>query len=279
MAGVHHVVDDHAARADEGRQEHASHNRGVIQSSGPRAPRCGEDRVVGWDTVHEGRAVTVGATHLDGVRPRIAIIDYGIGNLPSARKSFERAGADSFITRDPREIACADGVVLPGVGAMGRCMDSLDAYGMRDPVLDAIASGRPFFGICVGMQMLHAGSDEDGGVGGLGYFGGRVVLLPDTVKRPQMQWNVVRARLRAEAVAEPAIMSGVDGGWFYFVHSYSPEVHADVVGTCDYGVDLSAVVSRDNVSGTQFHPEKSSAAGIALLANFVSMCAMRVVVV
>lgn len=204
--------------------------------------------------------------------PRVAIIDYGIGNLPSARKAFEAAGADAFITRDPAMIARADGVVLPGVGAMGRCMEALDQYRMRQPVLDAVATGQPFFGICVGMQMLHAGSDEFGGVEGLGVFDARVVQLPSTVKRPQMQWNVVRHR---DGSALCPIMADVDGGWFYFVHSFAPEVHADVVGVCDYGTLVSAIVSRGNVCGTQFHPEKSSVDGIRLLSNFVSMCASR----
>jgi imidazole glycerol-phosphate synthase subunit HisH len=209
------------------------------------------------------------------VRPSVAIIDYGIGNLPSARKAFESAGANAFITRDPREVQAADGVVLPGVGAMGRCMESLDEHEMRRPVLDSIASGRPFFGICVGMQMLHSGSDEDGGVEGLGVFSGRVVQLPETVKRPQMQWNIVRTRRIIDAGSDsPQIMHNVDGGWFYFVHSFAPEVHPDVVGVCEYGVEVSAVVSRGNVSGTQFHPEKSSVTGISLLSNFVALCRM-----
>lgn len=204
--------------------------------------------------------------------PSIAIIDYGIGNLPSARKAFEVAGSAAFITRDPAMIANADGVVLPGVGAMGRCMEALDEHHMRQPVLDAIAADRPFFGICVGMQMLHAGSDEFGGVEGLGVFDARVVALPPTVKRPQMQWNVVRTR---PGLAECPIMVDVDGGWFYFVHSFAPELHAAVVGVCDYGTEVTAVVSRGNVSGTQFHPEKSSTNGINLLRNFVSICASR----
>lgn len=206
--------------------------------------------------------------------PVIAIVDYGIGNLPSARKAFERAGADAQITADPRLIATADGVVLPGVGAMGRCMESLTEHGMRVPVLDAIASGRPFFGICVGMQMLHAGSDEHGGVAGLGVFDARVIELPDIVKRPQMQWNIVRSLPVSESCAGSprTLLGGVDGAWFYFVHSFSPEPHAGVVGVCEYGVTVSAVVASNNVSGTQFHPEKSSAAGTTLLANFVSTC-------
>jgi glutamine amidotransferase len=210
-----------------------------------------------------------------GRAPIVAIIDYGIGNLPSAQKAYERAGADARITNDPVLIAGADGVVLPGVGAMARCMESLDEYDMRGPVLDAIASGRPFMGICVGMQMLHRGSDEHGGVEGLGIFDAVVRELPDTVKKPQMQWNVVRSvggPVDENGVARPPILSGVDGDWFYFVHSFAPEAHGDVIGVCDYGGPITAVVGRANVCGTQFHPEKSAARGIALLANFVGMC-------
>jgi imidazole glycerol-phosphate synthase subunit HisH len=196
--------------------------------------------------------------------PRIAVLDYGIGNLPSVCKSLERSGAEAFITNNAGEIASADSVVLPGVGAMGRCMEALDTYGLRDSVIDAIDSARPFLGICVGMQMLHAGSEEFGGVEGLGYFPGTVVLLPDTVKRPQMQWNVVRS-LRPNV-----LLDGLGEPWMYFVHSFAPEAHTDVVGVCDYGIEVSCVVERGNVLGTQFHPEKSSASGMALLANFTA---------
>ena len=200
-------------------------------------------------------------------RPRIALLDYGIGNLPSASKALERAGASVSVTADPREIDAADGVVLPGVGAMGRCMEALDRHRLRAPVYDAIASGRPFLGICVGMQMLHAGSDEFGGVEGLGVFTGQVRLLPDTVKRPQMQWNVVRC-------IRPSRLLGSSGSpmWAYFVHSFAPELHEDVVGVCEYGVEVPCVVERGNVMGTQFHPEKSSASGIAMLSSFVDLC-------
>ena len=199
-----------------------------------------------------------------GVRPRIAIVDYGIGNLPSAQKATERAGGDAVVTRDPREIAEADGVILPGVGAMGRCMEALSECGVRSVVVDAIGSGRPFLGICVGMQMLHRGSDEHGGVEGLGVFDAMVRLLPETVKRPQMQWNIVTA-LRPSCLLREL----PDPAWMYFVHSFAPELHADVVGVCDYGGPVAAVVERGGVMGTQFHPEKSSTTGIALLANFV----------
>ena len=200
-------------------------------------------------------------------RPTIALVDYGIGNLPSAQKATERAGAEVVITSDPAVLATADGVILPGVGAMARCMESLTSYGVRDAVIEVIGSGRPFLGICVGMQMLHAGSDEHGGVEGLGVFDATVRLLPDTVKRPQMQWNVVRS------VRANTLLDGLEPpSWCYFVHSFAPDMHADVVGVCDYGGPVASVVQRGAVMGTQFHPEKSSGTGIALLGNFVRAC-------
>ena len=151
---------------------------------------------------------------------------------------------------------------------MARCMEALVRHGVRAAVLEAIESGRPFLGICVGMQMLHAGSEDHGGVEGLAVFDGVVRLLSDTVKRPQIQWNIVeqvRPSRLLEGLAQPAGM--------YFVHSFAPELHPDVVGVCDYGGSVAAVVERGAVMGTQFHPEKSSAAGVALLANFVRTCA------
>jgi imidazole glycerol-phosphate synthase subunit HisH len=200
--------------------------------------------------------------------PKIAIIDYGIGNLRSAEKAMQRVGADARLTSDPAEIAIAEGVVLPGVGAMARCMEALERSGLRGATEDAIASGRPFLGICVGMQMLHKGSEEHGGVEGLGVFNGVVRRLSADVKVPQMQWNVL------QPVRPSALLAGLpDPTWVYFVHSYAPEFHEGVIGTCAYGGDVSAAVERGNVMGTQFHPEKSGAHGLALLASFSRLCA------
>ena len=156
----------------------------------------------------------------------------------------------------------------PGVGAFGRCMEQLRASGMDELAQEAIEAGRPFLGICVGMQMLYAGSDETPGVEGLGVLAGRVRLLPEGVKRPQMQWNVLnqhRPSLMLEGLAEPT--------WVYFVHSYAPDVTDDVVATCDYGGTVTAAVVRDNVWATQFHPEKSAATGLHVLSNFVALAA------
>lgn len=199
-------------------------------------------------------------------RPLVAILDYGIGNLHSAQKALERVGADARITVDRGLVADADLVVLPGVGAFGACMDALDESGLSTVALDAVASGRPFMGICVGMQMLFDGSDELPGRRGLGVVPGMVRWLPDTVKRPQMQWN------RLVPTRDDVCLAGLgDDAWVYFVHSFHgvPVDPADVVATVAYGTDVTAIIRRDNVVATQFHPEKSGAVGLALLANVV----------
>jgi glutamine amidotransferase len=198
--------------------------------------------------------------------PLVAVLDYGIGNLRSAQKSLQRVGADARLTADAALVADADAVVLPGVGAFGACMQALDAAGLSDVARVAAASGRPFLGICVGMQLLYERSDEAPGVAGLGILRGDVRLLPGHVKRPQMQWN----RLDVQ-VADPLLRGLEHDAWVYFVHSYASDDSAHVIATCDYGGPLAAVVRRDNVRATQFHPEKSGAHGLQLLRNFVEM--------
>jgi glutamine amidotransferase len=195
----------------------------------------------------------------------VAVLDYGIGNLRSAQKGLEKVGADARLTADPAEIDAADGVVLPGVGAFGRCMEALADHGLADIAAAAARSARPFFGICIGMQMLYAGSDETPGVAGLGVLPGSVRLLAGDVKRPQMQWNVL------DVHGDPVMFAGLDRPiWVYFVHSYAAEPSAEVVATCRYGGAVTAAVCRDRLWATQFHPEKSGAAGLRILANFVS---------
>jgi glutamine amidotransferase len=195
---------------------------------------------------------------------RIAVLDYGIGNLRSAQKALERVGADARLTADAKVVRAADAVVLPGVGAFGRCIEALRGRGLDELALDAVASGRPFLGVCIGMQMLYESSDESPGIAGLGVLPGRCRLLPDSVKRPQMQWNVL------EPSRSSAMLDGLDAPvWMYFVHSYAPQMSVDVVATCDYGGPVTAAVERGNVWATQFHPEKSGAGGLQLLGNFV----------
>jgi imidazole glycerol-phosphate synthase subunit HisH len=204
--------------------------------------------------------------------PLVAVLDYGIGNLSSAQKALVRTGADARLTRDPGLVADADGVVLPGVGAFGACMDALRESGLEPVVHAAVASGRPFLGICVGMQMLFDASDEDPTHTGLGVIPGRVVSIPDTVRKPQMQWNELHVR-----VADPVFVGLPAVPWVYFVHSYAaqPDDSSVAIATCDYGAELTAVVRRENVVATQFHPEKSAADGLAMLGNFVSTCGGR----
>ena len=202
----------------------------------------------------------------------IAVLDYGIGNLRSAQKALEKVGADARLTSDPRVVRDAAGVVLPGVGNFGRCMQALRASGLDRVALEAIESERPFLGICVGMQMLYRGSDESPDVPGLGVIDARVRLLPDGVKRPQMQWNVlVPPPPRAGASTTPSqLLDGLDQpAWFYFVHSYAPQVTDEVVAVCEYGAPVTAAIERGSLWATQFHPEKSSANGLRVLSNFV----------
>ena len=204
-------------------------------------------------------------------RPLVAVLDYGIGNLRSAQKALEHVGADARLTADPGLVAEADGVVLPGVGAFGPCMDALRASGLAPVAVEAAASGRPFLGICVGMQLLYDGSDESPGVPGLGVLPGTVRLLPDTVKRPQMQWNVLDVH-RPSALFAPVH----DPVWVYFVHSYAAPADAPfVTATCDYGGPVAAAVERGPLWATQFHPEKSGEVGLAILGGFVATAAGR----
>jgi glutamine amidotransferase len=198
--------------------------------------------------------------------PVIAVVDYGIGNLHSAHKALRRMGADARLTDDQALIADADAVVLPGVGSFGACMAALRAHGLEEPVLAAAASGRPFLGICVGMQMLFSASEESPGVAGLGVIPGVVRWIPGDVKRPQMQWNVVDVG----ATSDP-LFAGARQPWFYFVHSLHgvPDDRSAVTATCEYGTTLNAGFRAGTVAAVQFHPEKSASSGLALLGNFV----------
>ena len=198
----------------------------------------------------------------------LAVLDYGIGNLRSAQKALQKVGADARLTADPGLIADAAGVVLPGVGAFGRCMESLHDAGLADIAAEAARDRRPFLGICIGMQMLYESSVESPGVQGLGVLPGPIVRLPSGVKHPQMQWNVLDVKRPS-----PLLAGLADPAWVYFVHSFAPEDATDAVATCDYGGPVVAAVERGTVWATQFHPEKSAANGLRILANFVERCA------
>ncbi len=208
----------------------------------------------------------------------IAVVDYGVGNLRSAQKGLERAVAEEGVdlevrvTPEPAQVAAARGVVLPGVGAFAHCMQALAGAGLTSVVIDAAASGRPFFGICVGMQILFEESEEFGRVAGLGILPGRVVRFRSTgVKIPHMGWNALRI-----GTPHPMLEAIPEGTYYYFVHSYYAEPgEADLVAaTASYGdEEFAAAVGRNNVFATQFHPEKSQEVGIRLLRNFVRQVA------
>jgi glutamine amidotransferase len=197
----------------------------------------------------------------------IAIIDYGMGNLRSVQKGLERVGFPASVTRDAKAIAGAAGVVLPGVGAFRACMDNLREYGLIDTVRRVVDSGKPFLGICLGMQLLFEESEEFGKVEGLGLLPGRVVRFAERpgLKVPHMGWNQLR---KCQDV--PHLRGIDDGDSVYFVHSYyvvpsDPSLAATMT---DYGGDFVSAVARDNVFATQYHPEKSQTVGLKILENF-----------
>ena len=205
-------------------------------------------------------------------KPLIAVLDYGIGNLRSAQKGLQFVGADARLTSDLKLIADADAVVLPGVGNFGACMTALRQAGLEASVHEAIASTRPFMGICVGMQMLFESSQESPGVTGLGVVAGEIHWLPNDVQKPQMQWNQLQITKQDLMFANIS-----DDPWMYFVHSLSavPQQQSVVVAKCSYGTDLVAAIRSENIFATQFHPEKSATEGLKILGNFVATCGAK----
>jgi imidazole glycerol-phosphate synthase subunit HisH len=204
--------------------------------------------------------------------PRIAVLDYGIGNLRSAEKALQHVGAAARLVTDPVDVAAADAVVLPGVGAFGACARALRESGLEDAARAALEAGVPFFGVCVGFQLLYEGSVESPGAAGLGVFAGDVAALPPGVKHPQMQWN--QLELTTTEDGEPPALHGLGPRpWVYFVHSFAPPVGEETVAVCDYGGPVAALVSRGTLWGAQFHPEKSGSTGLRLLSNFVDLAA------
>lgn len=206
--------------------------------------------------------------------PRLAVVDYGVGNLRSAEKAFQAVGVDARLTADTDEIESADGIVVPGVGAFAGSVDALRATGLGELVrAKAIAardgSGVPFLGICVGLQLLYDGSEENPDVPGLGVLPGTVARLGGSVKLPQMQWN----RVMIDAPTHPLFASFGPEPWCYFVHSYAAPIGPETIARCDYGGPVSAAIGRNRLVATQFHPEKSASTGLALLAAFAGMCA------
>ncbi|MBI2873316.1 MAG: imidazole glycerol phosphate synthase subunit HisH [Chloroflexi bacterium] len=196
----------------------------------------------------------------------IIIIDYGAGNLRSVQKAFEHLGHQARITSDPADLAAAHALVMPGVGASGAAMEGLRRHGLVGPVREAIARGVPFFGVCLGLQLLMDVSEEGGETPCLGVVPGRVRRLPSGLKVPHMGWN--RVALREE---HPVFRDVPPGSYFYFVHSYyaDPEDKALVMGTTEYGVSFCSALAQGSLIATQFHPEKSGALGLRLYDNFV----------
>ena len=198
--------------------------------------------------------------------PRIALIDYRMGNLRSVQKGFEHAGVEGVtVTDDPSVVAAADGIVLPGVGAFRDAAHNLRESGMWETVLERTAAGVPFLGICLGMQLLADVGLEDGEWDGLGLLPGRCERLPGGVKIPHIGWNTVEY-----PVPSPLFEGIAEGSAFYHVHSYRfvPEDTSCIIGETEYGVRFASAVQDGAVFAVQFHPEKSSATGLALLANF-----------
>jgi len=196
----------------------------------------------------------------------IAIIDYGMGNLRSVEKGFQKVGVDVTVTNKPAVVEAADAVVLPGVGAFKDCMNELTDLKLVDAVVDAIKSGKPYLGICLGLQVLFSESEEFGKCRGLDIFKGKVIRFENgDLKIPQMGWNQLNIKQN-----NPLFKGIPDKSYFYFVHSYyvAPDDDNIIATTTDYGVEFTSSVSRDNVYAVQFHPEKSQTLGLQLLKNF-----------
>lgn len=201
----------------------------------------------------------------------LALIDYGAGNVPSVERALQKLGVTSKRVTRPSEFAGARAIILPGVGHYAAIIRALDEHNLRAALLDAIARGLPFLGICLGLQALYSSSEEAPSLSGLNLFSGSVRSLPATVKLPHMGWN----RLRMQQASQ--LLAGLsDTDYFYFAHTYAaapcPSSN-EVIATCSHGADFTAVLERKNIFATQFHPEKSGAAGARLLQNFLSVAA------
>ncbi|WP_338788350.1 imidazole glycerol phosphate synthase subunit HisH [Metabacillus sp. FJAT-53654] len=202
----------------------------------------------------------------------IAIIDYGMGNLYSVSKALERMNVDYIVSHEEAVLEKADGYILPGVGAFKDAMAILTEAGLTSFIKKIVAEGKPLLGICLGMQLLFDESEENGLTKGLSLLPGKVVKIPDTIegntlKVPHMGWNDLNIRNQSP------LLQGIDSGYAYFVHSYyiDTEQGDTLLATADYGVDVPAVVGKGNVYGTQFHPEKSSELGLAILKNYIKI--------
>ena len=201
----------------------------------------------------------------------VAIVDYDAGNTLSVTRALQKVGARVHLTPDPEQVSTADAVVLPGVGAFGDCMRKLRERGMDEACTEAFRSGKPFLGVCVALQVVFEGSEESPGVEGLGLMPGEVLRFGvDGLKVPHIGWNEL------SLVREHPVLRGLDGEVFYFVHSYYPEPEEthDLIGETDYGTRFCSAAGRENLVAVQFHPEKSSGAGLRLYENFLFWAAL-----
>ncbi len=197
----------------------------------------------------------------------IAVIDYRMNNLRSVQKAFEHSGTDVVISSNADELRKADKLVLPGVGAFGKSMDTIRAAGFDRIILDHAAADKPLLGICLGMQLLFSRSEELGVYEGLNILHGSVVRFPQTVKVPHIGWNEIRKKRRS-----PILNDVKDSAYMYFVHSYFAVPSDDiVVASTDYGIEFPSIVQYKNIFGIQFHPEKSQSAGLIILKNFAML--------
>ncbi|MEK7396309.1 MAG: imidazole glycerol phosphate synthase subunit HisH [Candidatus Poribacteria bacterium] len=196
----------------------------------------------------------------------IAIIDYGMGNLRSVQAGLEHVGQKVFITDKPNEIINADGVVLPGVGAFGDAIGRLNETGLGNAFCEAVKQGKPCIGICLGLQLLLSESEEGGLFKGLDAIKGKVIRFTNRLKVPHMGWNQINIKKQDS----PLFHDIPDGSYVYFVHSYyvAPEDSSVIAATTNYGVDFTSIIAKDNLFGTQFHPEKSQSLGLQILRNF-----------
>lgn len=202
----------------------------------------------------------------------VVIVDYGAGNLRSVARAVAHSGFRATVTSEPSAVASARALIVPGVGAAADTMANLREAGLEQPIREYIAAGRPFLGVCMGMQALFDISEEGGLHECLGVLAGKIVRFPKGMTVPHMGWNTVSFR------REHPVFEGIaEGSYFYFVHSYYPVPEDDdvVIGETEYGVRFPAVVGRDNMIATQFHPEKSGAAGLRLYANFLRLALER----
>jgi len=197
----------------------------------------------------------------------IALIDYGAGNVPSVERALQRLGATSKRVTQPSELASATAIILPGVGHYAAIIRALDERNLRSALLESISRGIPFLGICLGLQALYTSSEEAPSLSGLNLFEGSVRSLPTSVKLPHIGWNRFRVQRTSRLLAGLA-----ESDYFYFAHTFAAATSSsEVVATCDHGANFTAVIEQKNIFATHFHPEKSGAAGVRLLQNFVSI--------